>query len=127
MSPTITKKGRELAWKLNPAIGTTSAIEETCSLIARHATTHHAYTEMGCNSPPDGWEDRWTEMIDERLDQLEARITRLIEDLPHTDDGPFGPYFQHDPRGCTVGLTAPDPWTYLYDGWGQDRINVPQL
>lgn len=119
MSAQITTKGRELAWKLNPAIGTTTAIEETCSLIARHATTHHAYAEAACNRPLSEWEE-------ERAQWLEDHITRLIERLPETDAGPFGAYFQHDPRGCTVGLTAPGEWTRLYDGWGRDRINVPQ-
>jgi hypothetical protein len=52
----------------------------------------------------------------------------MQELLPHTDDGPFGAYFQHDPRGATVGLTVPagSEWERLYDGWGRDRINVPQ-
>jgi hypothetical protein len=45
----ITAKGRELAWKLNPAIGTTAEIERTCSLIARHATTHTQLAEILCN------------------------------------------------------------------------------
>lgn len=115
----ITAKGRELADKLNPAIGTTTAIIRTCSLIARHATTHHHYCETACNRELSDWETA-------RMDWLEARIARLIEDLPETDDGPFGAFFQHDPRGATVGLTTPPAWTHLYDGWGQDRINVPQ-
>jgi hypothetical protein len=96
----ITAKGKELAWKLNPAIGTTSEIERTCSLIARHATTYQAYAETACNRELSEWET-------DKMDWLEQRITELIEELPHTDAGPFRPFFQGDPRGCTVGITAP--------------------
>jgi hypothetical protein len=63
-----------------------------------------------------------------RFDLYGALWAALAELLPHTDDGPFGAYFQHDPRGATVGLTVPagSEWERLYDGWGRDRINVPQ-
>ena len=33
-----TAAGVKLAWKLNPALGSTHAIDETCSLIVRLAT-----------------------------------------------------------------------------------------
>jgi hypothetical protein len=115
--PAITQKGRKLASKLNPAIGTTRGIEETCSLIARHATTYQAYSETACNRELSEWEY-------ERMEWLERRITRLIEDLPETDAGSFGPFFQGDPRGLTVGITAPGEWESLYDGWGRDRVLV---
>lgn len=114
----VTSKGRELAWKLNPAIGSTRGIEETCSLIARYATTYQQYAETACNRSLSEWEES-------RVEWLECRITALIESLPETDAGSFGPYFQGDPRGYTVGLTAPGEWESLYDGWGRDRINVP--
>lgn len=115
----VTRKGRELADKLNPAIGTTYEILQTCSLICRLATTHHHYMETACNRELSEWEEN-------RIEQIEKRITDLIDWLPGTDEGAFGAFFQGDPRGCTVGLTAPGEWTRLYDGWGQDRINVPQ-
>lgn len=130
----ITAKGRELADKLNPAIGTTSEIARTCSLIARHATTHHGLQELICNGgtysgeydAPDDVRNRRLEWANARDEAIERRITELAESLPWTDDGPFGATFQGDPRGCTVLLTAPEPWTSLYDHWGGEGICVPQ-
>lgn len=114
----ITHNGNSLAAKLNPAIGTTRQIREICSLICRHAATHHRLCEDDCNIGLDAYGRR-------RMTEIEERIEYLIARLPETDDGPFGSYFQHDPRGATVGLIAPDAWFRLYDGFGQDRINVP--
>jgi hypothetical protein len=134
-STRITAKGRELASKLNPAIGTTAEIERTCSLIARHATTHTQLAEILVNggtyghetrNVPDSVRNARIEWAEERTETIERRITGLVEDLPHTDDGPFGVTFQGDPRGCTVKITAPGEWSSLYDGWGQDGVIVPQ-
>lgn len=115
----ITAKGRELALKIAPAVPVNRITQETCSLICRHAATHHAYSELACNRELTAREAA-------KVDWLEARISALIESLPLTSAGPFGAFFQGDPRGCTVGLTAPPEWVSLYDGWGRDRINVPQ-
>jgi len=115
----VTKKGRELAWKLNPAIGSTRKIDETCSLICRHATTHHWLQEVACNREMD----RHEEVKEARI---EARITYLVATLPATDDGPWRVEFQGDPRGVTVKLHAPPEWHHLYDGWAGEAICVPQ-
>lgn len=133
--PNITAKGRELASKLNPAIGTTREIMEACSLIARHATTHHALSELLCNGGtystetrdvPDDVRDRRIEWAERRTDAIESRICDLVISLPNTDDGPFHARFSGDPRGVTVKLTAPDEWTHLYDCFGNEGICVPQ-
>lgn len=127
---TITAKGRELADKLNPAIGTTREIERTCSLIARHATSHHGLQERLCNGGddwlPDDARHRQIERLEALDEALERRITALVETLPHTDDGPFGVKFGGDPRGCTVKITAPAMYEHLYDDWGREGICVPQ-
>jgi hypothetical protein len=134
-SDRITAKGRELASKLNPAIGTTREISVTCSLIARHATTHTQLAEILVNGGtyssetghvPDELRYRRIEWAEQRTDAIERRIASLVQDLPHTDDGPFGVTFEGDPRGCTVKLTAPAEWTSLYDSFGGDCICVPQ-
>lgn len=59
-----TKVGDELAWKLNPAIGTTRQIRETCALIHRHAVTLHRLAEESCNGP---W---WLEMESQGLGRM---------------------------------------------------------
>jgi hypothetical protein len=123
-----TNKGRELAFKLAPAIGTTRAITETCSLICRHATTHHRLQEQACNGYQtyDGsWDEAASNRADAREEKIEARIRSLVQDLPATDDGPFGVVFQGDPRGCTVKITAPGEWSSLYDDWGNEGVCVP--
>jgi hypothetical protein len=133
--PTITRKGNELANKLNPAIGTTREIRETCSLIARHATTHTQLAELLCNGGtyshetgkvPDATRNHRIAWATHRTEVVERRITALVSDLPATDGGPFGVTFESDPRGCTVKITAPAEWTRLYDDWGDDGICVPQ-
>lgn len=104
----ITRRGRGLAWKLNPYIGTTTAIEETCSLIARHAITYNRIQELWCNSERANNHTPTREYYEAREAWLEARITDLVADLPHTDDGPFRVEFQGDPRGSTVQIWLPN-------------------
>lgn len=96
----ITCKGRELSDDLSEHIGTTRMILKTCSLICRHATTHHRYMEQD-------WRGGWDERLERRIELLEARIETLVAALPATDDGPFRVEFWGDPRGCTVKLYAP--------------------
>lgn len=131
----ITAKGRELAGKLNPAIGTTRDIERTCSLIARHATSHHGIAELLCNggtyshethNVPDDVRNARIAWGEAREDTLERRISDLVASLPQTDDGPWDVLFGGDPRGCTVKLTAPAEWTYIYDCFGNEGVCVPQ-
>jgi hypothetical protein len=115
----VTSKGRELADKLAPAIGWTREIEQTCSLICRHATTHHAYMEAACNRQLTTWDE-------ERIEQLEARITWLVDYLPTTEEGPFVAYFQGDARGATVKIMVKGHERHeLYDGFALEAIIVP--
>jgi hypothetical protein len=109
----ITAKGRQLADNLNPVMGTTTEIQRTCSLIARHATTLHKLSEIECNGSFD-WmqrgetlsDDQW-EWVAQRRETLEARIRNLVDSLPHTEDGPITVRFNGDPRGAAVKLSAP--------------------
>lgn len=105
---TITKRGRGLAWKLNPYIGTTWEIEETCSLIARHAITYSRIQEMWCDNERANNHEPTRKRLEAQEARLEARITDLVADLPHTDEGPFRVEFQGDPRGSTVQLWLPN-------------------
>ncbi len=113
---TITKKGRELATLLNPSMGTTHAILETCSLICRHATTIKRLAEQACNSE--------LSKRDEKQDAAcEARIRDLVRDLPHVNGEPIKVEFQGDPRGATVKLIMPDGRGNSWAGDG--RMCVP--
>lgn len=103
----ITRRGRALAWKLNRYIGTTFAIEETCSLIARHAITYNRIQELWCDNERANNHEPTRLYWEKREADLEARITDLVADLPHTDDGPFRVVFEGDPRGSTVQLWHP--------------------
>lgn len=130
----ITRNGEALAWKLNPAIGTTRAIKETCSLIFRHAKTHHALAEAECNGTPfiqgesaaafqvrQAAHERW---VEKRQAEIEARITILVAKLPETDEGPIKVAFQGDPRGATVKLVMPGSLARMHDDWGRVGICV---
>ena len=94
----VTARGRFIATKLNPYMGTTRQIQEACSLIGRHAMTYSHIQELWC--VPNYYEAKEA--------RLEARITDLVESLPHTDNGPVRVEFTGDPRGSTVKLTLPD-------------------
>jgi hypothetical protein len=132
----ITRKGRELADKLNPAIGTTSETQRTCSLIARHATTYQRIQEMLANGGTYGHETRAIpdavrncriEEGEAQCEVIEARIADLVRDLPETDDGPFGVIVGGDPRGCcTVKITAPGLARDLVTYDHYEGICVPQ-
>jgi hypothetical protein len=101
----ITKKGYELAWKLGPYLGTTNRIAETCSLIARHATTYAWIQERWCSVEMPEWVQA---DLEAKEDRLEARILDLVNDLPHTDDGKIAVQFDGDPRAYVVRLLVPD-------------------
>ena len=129
----ITKRGRELANRLAPSIGVSGDILETCSLIARHATTYQGIQEGYCNGHPamgnpnisaqDAakiWE-RYEKWLDKREAQIERRITELVESLPPTDSGPVSVRFGGDPRGAVVTLIMPDG---RYDNWERDGFFV---
>lgn len=125
--PETTKAGWEIAWKMNPAIGTTPNIVETCSLIHRQARTYARIQERWCN---EEMSDRTTARLEEREAQIEARIRALVESLPHADPpdsgngngGSWGVKFGGDPRGSTVKIVPPSGWERLADDWGREGI-----
>jgi hypothetical protein len=117
--PNVTKQGRELATKLNPFLGTTMEIEETCSLIARHAATYQAIQELWCN---DHMSARRTAYVSKREEQIKRRIVALAESLHHTDEGPIRARFSGDPRGWCVQLVLPGSLAAHHEGWGRDGI-----
>jgi hypothetical protein len=102
----ITKKGYELAFRLNPYLGTTNHIAETCSLIARHATTYAWIQERWCN---DEMPESQVKALEAKEAWLEARIIDLAIDLPLTDQGRIWVQFDGDPRAYVVRLLVPDP------------------
>lgn len=106
--PNITRRGKDLAWKLNPYVGTTNGIMQTCSLIARHAATYNAIQEGWCDNERQNNHAPTREWYEAKEAWLVARITDLVADLPHTDDGPFEVRFQGDPRGSTVQIWLPN-------------------
>lgn len=131
---TVTNKGRELSLNLCPLIGTTNAIQATCSLIARHATTHHKLSECACNGGygqdpgmlPEDMCERQMDDIDQRTEMLEKRITQLVESLPDTEDGPMRASFGGDPRGSTVQIIFPESLRHHSHNWTHDGVCVPQ-
>lgn len=97
----ITRRGRELNKLIAKFVGTTQRTLEICSLVARHATTHHRLQEIQCSR-----EATAAELIHER--QLEDRIRKLVADLPQRSRGAsIGVEFSGDPRGYTVKLVVP--------------------
>lgn len=145
-----TKKGMELARKLAPAIGYTSAIDETCSRICRTAATLHRLNEEECNGP--GWMnysdqnigrlyraegdseafraardkhsarmEKWQTDLESQHDRVLNRLDSLVRDLPDTDAGPWKLDAESDPRGCSV-IISPDS-EFRGDSWG-DRNGV---
>lgn len=106
----ITKRGNELASQLNPYLGTTEAIRETCSKIARLATTHARLQETACNRSLTRYECQ-------REEQVETRIRDHVANLPGTDNGPITVKFSGDPRGFTVKLVVPGV-THAGNTWG---------
>lgn len=105
---TITERGRFIAWELNPYMGTTSEIQEACSLIGRHAVSYSRIQELWCSSERVNNVDWLRNYYEAKEARLEARITDLVESLPHTDNGPVRVEFEGDPRGSTVKLTLPN-------------------
>ena len=100
-----TKKGYALADKLGAHVGWTNGITETCSKLTRAASSYSTIQERWCC---EEMTDERTAQLEKRETALEALIGSLVQDLPHTDDGPFVVQFSGDPRGHTVRLVAPD-------------------
>ena len=140
--PRITQPGRTLANKLASSIGVSGHIVRTCSLLARHARTHHRLAEEECNGPPDRfsgwtegakrtevicerrndkWQEAWAACLEKRIARCEGHIRYLVLQLPLVNGQPIEPVFSGDPRGATVKLRMPDG---RYDDWGQVGICV---
>lgn len=110
----VTKRGAELAKGLFPPETEGFKWREvavTCSLIARHAQTLHAYAELACNR-------EMTVAEIKREEDLMARVLRLVCEL---GDG-FRVRFNSDPRGFAVKIQNPmgryNTWGGAEDGWG---------
>ena len=99
----MTIRGKLLAGQLAQYIGYTGQIVDTCSLIARHATTLENIAVRVCN---DANADQ--DKLDKRWDQLTARIDSLVRDLPDSDGGAITAEYQGDPRGYVVKLIVVD-------------------
>lgn len=120
----ITKKGRELSWKLNPSMGTTRHIEETCSRICRQAKTYDNYLVEKCNG--DMREQfsnmtEWVEVIEERTEKCVNRIKQLCIDLPTIDGQYTYPVFDYEP-GSPIKLILSDG---RYDDFEKTGICIP--
>ncbi len=126
-----TNKGRELALKLAPYMGSTYAITSTCSAICRAATTYARIQEESCNGPGD-WIvngsnsgpaiERWQARIDKREAELERRLAALVANLQTVNGEPCRVVFNGDPRGATVKVKVPGADG---DSWGRDGFCVP--
>ncbi len=100
--PVITSRGSELASELSKHIRTTPSVLEICSLIARHARSHHRIQENQCNR-----ELSERELI--REIRIERRIQELVAQLPPTKSAKrVTAKFTGDPRGYTVRVVVPD-------------------
>lgn len=116
----MTRNAQELANTLNPLIGSTTEINETCVKLVGLARRHHNLCERECSDP------RWGRSDELRIERLESKIIGLIESLPETEDGPFTEYLQRDPRGCTVKMRINNMERHpAYNGWALEAIIVP--
>lgn len=102
---TITNNGRKLADSLGQYVGWTNGISTTCSAITRAARSYCTIQERFCS---EDMSDATREALEAREERREAKLASLVQDLPHTDEGPFVLRLQGDPRGHTVRLVAPD-------------------
>lgn len=106
--PTATTHGEQLAIRLAFAARRepSQTMIEACSLIERHAHTLHSLHEQLCNGYTDyrgQWDERATEKAEQRVEQLEQRITKIVHDLP-SPTGHYTATFQGDPRGAPVRI-----------------------
>jgi hypothetical protein len=104
-----TKNGTALAMALSRYGVTPWRVEDTCSLIARHAKTLRRLTEMECG---DGihsgeWVNAHADWIEKRYAQVSKRLAGLVAELPATDHGPIAAQIGGDPRGWVVRLIVP--------------------
>lgn len=119
--PTTTAPGDCLAWKLNPALGTTLAIRRTCATLVALARRYDRIQERWCN---EDMSDGTRAALERTEARLEDRIRDTVGRLPHTDHGPIGAAFDGDPRGSTVKLVMPPELHHLHDDWGRSGVCV---
>ena len=115
----ITNKGRELGRKIDRACygdACQDLVDQTCSLIARHAVTLHRLYEDECNGHPqvgnphlpietvNKMQARWEERTERETARLEKRIRELAKGLPNVNCV----VFNGDPRGAPVRLVTKD-------------------
>lgn len=100
--PQVTKRGRELAREITGYVEIAHDTSVTCSLIARHASTHRRYMEHDCNVGLTAEQAR-------KVDQIETRIRELVSYLPKVRATGQVPTvkFSGDPRGYTVKIVIP--------------------
>ena len=107
----ITKKGRELAWKLNPSMGvTTRQIEETCSRICMIAKSYDNCLVEKCNGDlRERFENLsiWENYVEERTEKCVKRIAELCGELPTIDGQHIDPVFNYEP-GSPIKLVLAD-------------------
>lgn len=99
---TVTENGRKLAREISNWIEIAHDTSVICSLIARHARTHHRYMEIDCNEGLTAEQAR-------KVDRIEARIRELVSYLPKSKVKGAGlsVKFSGDPRGYTVKIVIP--------------------
>jgi hypothetical protein len=106
---TTTERGDRFASKLNPYVGTTYQIRQTCARIHRLAVTYERIQEAWCcDERTADPESRYTKNLERRELGIMNKIMDHVRDLPEPDDGPWRVQFDGDPRGYTVRLIAPD-------------------
>lgn len=112
----MTNRGIEFANEISSYVRAKIDIEvtrgEVCSLIARHAKTHHNYAETECNRELRPSERR-------KVEQIETRIRALVAQLETHDGQPVGVKFTGDPRGYTVKLVIPGAPGNTWGGGGE--------
>jgi len=110
----ITSKGHKLANDLK-VFGITQHVLEVCSLLARHAVTHHRLQEIQCNR-----EATAAELLQEK--HIERRIVELVSELPEAPTGKATVKFSGDPRGYTVKIVIPGMPGNTFGGGGEYGI-----
>lgn len=123
-----TFKGRYLASLLAEQLGWTVAIEETCSIITRHAATYDRLAIEECNGPR--WINsqqatperilKWQNDLDAKQQKVAQYLEKAVSLLPETDDGSIRLVLSGDPRGFVVRLAVPTSDGY-FRGIGIDQ------
>lgn len=121
---TVTKKGYELATRLQP-ISPSTQIKDlalTCSRISKLAATMHRIAEVNCSVQMSSVE---SDKLDRQDTQCEKNVARHCETLSKELGVTVTPHFNGDPRGPSVKLKLPEAWQHLYDCAGKEGVCVP--